>query len=150
MHVEPAAGEHGLAQRGREARTWPTTGIRGATEVRSLDKCCLIVLRGGERGRSGACQGRREGSRRFHFYGSRISHGLIVFGSRKLDIISGEHFLSRKEGLIHFAHFPTCRRGFLRGKHCCVDPMSVCSAGVCESSGCPGSPVGTHTQERGG
>lgn len=104
---------------------WPPTGVRGTTEVRSLDKCCLTVLWGGERGRSGACQGWREGSRRFHFYRSRISHGLIVFGSRKLDIISGEHFLSRKEGLIHFAHFPTCRRGFLRGKHCCVDSMSV-------------------------
>lgn len=137
MHVVPLVGEHGLAHCGREARMWPPTGVRGTTEVRSPDKCCLAVLWSGERGRSGACQGWREGSRRFHFCRSRVSHGLIVFGSRKLDIISGEHFLSRKEGLIHFAHFPTCRRGFLRGKHCCVDSMSVCSAGVCESSGCP-------------
>lgn len=104
----------------------------------------------GERDTFGAYQGQREGSGLVHFSRSRIGQGLMVLGSRKLDIISGAHFLSRKEELIPPARFPTNgTRDFLRKQSRCVQPHVFVKPGVCDRSCPPGSPLGAHrTGER--
>lgn len=153
--VVPLAGEQGsfvpsvVLLWGREAQmSLPMEGEGHGVTVSG--QVLLDSSVGGRKGHiwgiSGA-EGRKWAS---NFSRSRISQGLMVLGSRKLDIISGEHFLSRKEELIPSARFPTNgTRGFLRKQSRCVQPHVFVKPGVCDRSCPPGSPLGAHrTGER--